>query len=163
MKQAIKRQEGSEAITVAKNLLQQIKVGVYRKLQIAKDNNDDIGMLSVNDNDISLSSCEDSSSSIVPSVNESTDDEITSSLVSLGSDGTIDDDEVLQDDKDISLSYTFNVDELEKFLNEGNALLQPKDCNDFIHHDSSLLTVGAFAEKFMEICEFNNINETGML
>ena len=131
---------------------------------VAKDNNDDIGMLSVNDNDISLSSCEDSSSSIVPSVNESTDDEITSSLVSLRSDGTIDDDEVLQDDKDISLSYTFNVDELEKFLNESNALLQPKDCNDFIHpHDSSLLTVGAFAEKFMEICEFNNINDTGML
>jgi len=132
-----------------------------RIISVSKDNND-IAMLSVNDNDISLSSCEDSSSSIVPSVNESTDDKITSSLISLGSDGTIDDDESLQDDKDISLSYTFNVDELEKFLNESNALLQPKDCNDFIH-DSSLLTVGAFAEKFMEICDFNNINETGML
>ena len=41
MKQAIKRQEGSEAITVAKNLLQQIKVGVYKKLQIAKDENNE--------------------------------------------------------------------------------------------------------------------------
>ena len=70
-----------------------------RIISVSKDNND-IAMLSVNDNDISLSSCEDSSSSIVPSVNESTDDKITSSLISLGSDGTIDDDESLQDDKD---------------------------------------------------------------
>jgi len=133
-----------------------------RRIIFVPEDSNDIAMVNVNDNDISLSSCEDSSSSIVPSVNESTDDDITSSHVSLVTDGTIDDDESLQDDKEISISYTFNVSELQKFMNEGNALLQPKDYNDLIH-DSSLLTVGAFAEKFMEICEFNNINETGML
>ena len=75
----------------------QSKVTAYRKRRKRRatsvfEGNSDTFTLSVSGSGSSLSPCEDSSSPVVPSVHESTDEDTTPSLVSLATEGTTGDD-----------------------------------------------------------------------
>ena len=145
----------------------QSKETAYRKRRKRRDTSvfegsSDTSTLSVSGSGSSLSPCEDSSSPVVPSVHESTDDDTTPSLVSLATEGTTGGDESVQGDKEVPVPHSLSTSELQVHMSQGSLSRRPKDWSDLIQ-DSSSLAAGALASKLVETSEPHTTNSAGTL